>query len=83
MPPRAPRKRHLVRHRRRLLSYNRIVHRAHMTPGDDSHPHTRDEVEAGRLVERLELDDCRDLYRQVKTMPRQEASSLVQRYVAR
>jgi hypothetical protein len=65
----------------RSLIYNRIVHHEEMTPGDDPHPHTRDEVEASRLVELLGYRDCVDLYRQVKAMPRLEARALVQGYV--
>ena len=67
----------------RSLVYNRIVHPDEMTPGEDPHPHTRDEVEAARIVDRLEYEDCRELYRQVKAMPRPEARALVQWYVAR
>jgi hypothetical protein len=66
----------------RSLIYNRIVHDEEMTPDDDPHPHTRDEVEASRLVDQLVYEDCRQLYRQVKAMPRTEARSLVQGYVA-
>jgi hypothetical protein len=66
----------------RSLIYNRIVHDEEMTPGDDPHPHTRDEVEVNRLVESLGYQDCRELYRQVKATPRPEARALVQGYVA-
>jgi hypothetical protein len=66
----------------RSLIHNRILHHEEMTPGDDPHPHTRDEVEANRLVESLEYQDCRELYRLVKAMPRLEARSLVRGYVA-
>jgi hypothetical protein len=52
-----------------------------MTPGDDPHPHTRDEIEASRLVGLLEYQDCRSLYRQVTAMPRAEERTLVERYV--
>lgn len=67
----------------RSLVYNRIVHHEEMTPDDDPHPHTRDEVEASRLMDQLEYEDCRELYRQVKTMPRPDARSLVRSYVVR
>lgn len=67
----------------RSLVYNRIVRHEEMTPDGDPHPHTRDEVEASRLVDRLEYEDCRELYRQVKAMPRPEARALVRGYVAR
>lgn len=67
----------------RSLIYNRILHHEEMSPGDDPHPHTRDEVEASRIVDRLGYENCRELYRQVKTMPRVEARSLVRGYVAR
>ena len=66
----------------RSLIYNRIVHHDEMTPGEDPFPHTRDEVEAAGIVDQLAYEDCRELYRQVKTLPRQEARSLVRGYVA-
>jgi hypothetical protein len=62
----------------RSLIYNRIVRHDEMVPGDDPHPHTRDEIEAGRMVEQLGYEECRNLYRQVKAMPRRQARSLVQ-----
>lgn len=67
----------------RSLIYNRIVRHEEVTPGDDPYPHTRDEVEASWLVDQLEYEDCRELYRQVKAMPRPEARSLVRGYAAR
>jgi hypothetical protein len=67
----------------RSLIYNRIVLHGEMLPDDDPCPHARDEIDASRLVAQLEYEDCRELYRQVKALPRPEARSLVQGYVAR
>jgi hypothetical protein len=66
----------------RSLIYNRILHHEEMTPGEDPYPHSRDEVAAGRLVDQLGYEDCRELYRQVKATPRPEARRLVRGYVA-
>jgi hypothetical protein len=46
----------------RALIYNKVVVKEELVPDKAAYPHTMDEIQSIRIVNRLSVDDCRALF---------------------
>jgi hypothetical protein len=66
----------------RALIYNKLILKEEIVADDDSYPHTRDELEAGKLTDRLTVEDCRRLYPLVRRATTTTSGKIVAHYLA-
>ena len=65
----------------RALIYNKLILKEEIAAAEDTYPHTRDELEVGRVTDRLSIDDCRRLYPRVRRSSTAESRQIVMRYL--
>ncbi len=65
----------------RALIYNKLILKEEIADDSGNYPHTRDELEVGRVSDRLSLDDCRRLYPWVRRASTTESREIVMRYL--
>lgn len=65
----------------RSLVRIKILRKEEFEGDGEGFPHTRDEVEASRLVRCLSYEECRELYRRIRRLPTDEARAVVSGYV--
>ena len=65
----------------RSLIYIKLIEKEEIIPGKNETPHAEDEVKVNRLVDRLNLNQCRELFERIRLSKRAEAVKLAQEYV--
>jgi hypothetical protein len=65
----------------RSLIYIKLIEKEEIIPGKCETPHARDEVRVNRLVDRLNFNQCRELFERIRLSKRAEAVELAQDYV--
>ncbi len=65
----------------RSMIYVKLLQKEEIAHDLDAYPHTRDEVEALKLVERLDYEDCRTLFPKVRFAKTDDARELVEDYL--
>jgi hypothetical protein len=65
----------------RSLIYIKLIQKEEMLPGISDAPHSEDEVEINRLVDRLGFEDCRLIFEKIRFEDRERALHLVKTYV--
>jgi hypothetical protein len=66
----------------RSLIYSKLVAKNELTENLTSWPHLRDEQNCIHMTHRLSLNDCRNLYPQIRHADTQQAHQLVQAYLS-
>lgn len=67
----------------RSLVRIKILRKEEYPDGHEDFPHTRDEVEASRLVRALDFAECETLYGRIRSMKTADAKNLVSEFVAK
>jgi hypothetical protein len=67
----------------RSLVFVSLLENEEIVPGEDAFPHTRGEVRAIRMVERLTIDDCKRVFPEVRASGTRGARAVVQDYLDR
>jgi len=65
----------------RSLIYIKLIKKEELLPETSEAPHVEDEIEVNRLVDRLDLDQCRELFERIRLSKREQAVKLAQEYV--
>ena len=65
----------------RALIYNKLILKEEIPAGENTYPHTRDEMEVGMVACRLSLNDCRRLYPLVRRASTAASRKIVNRYL--
>jgi hypothetical protein len=65
----------------RSLIYIKLINKEEIIPGKHDTPHAEDEVKVNRLVDRLNFNQCRELFGRIRLSKRTEAVELAQEYV--
>ncbi|MGD8255092.1 MAG: hypothetical protein PVH33_12410 [Syntrophobacterales bacterium] len=65
----------------RSLIYIKLIEKEEIIPGKSETPHAEDEVKVNRLVDRLNFNQCRELFERIRLSKRAEAVELAQEYV--
>jgi len=66
----------------RSLIYSKLIAKEEIHPSDASpFPHTRNELETDIMVRRLSLDDCRNLFAEVRRLQTADAREAVRRHL--
>jgi hypothetical protein len=66
----------------RGLIYIKLLQKDELLPVDSDAPHSEDEVRVNRVVDSLNLEDCRVLFDQIRLAKRERALKVVQTYLA-
>jgi hypothetical protein len=66
----------------RSLVYVKLLEKEEMAGGPDEFPHMDDELEAGRIADRLSYEDCRRLYPLIRRVSTADAREVVSRYLS-
>jgi hypothetical protein len=67
----------------RALVYSKLIAKDEIEAGDEPYPHTRDELQTGRIAARLSLADCRRLFPLIHRAPTETARKMVRHYLKR
>ncbi|MFP3869252.1 MAG: hypothetical protein ACLFVT_00030 [Syntrophobacteria bacterium] len=65
----------------RSLIYIKLINKEELLPGVSEAPHSEDEVRVNRLVDQLQLHDCRELYGKIRLATREGALELTEAYL--
>lgn len=65
----------------RSLIYIKLIRKEELIPGKNETPHAEDEVKVNRLVDRLNFNQCRELFERIRLSKRGQAVELAQEYV--
>jgi hypothetical protein len=65
----------------RSLIYIKLVGKEELLPGKSLTPHIEDEIEVNRLVDRLDFNQCGELFQQIRFSKRQQAVERAQEYM--
>jgi hypothetical protein len=64
----------------RSLIYIKLVNKEELLPGESEAPHSEDEVMVNRLVDRLDFEQCHDLFDRIRLADRRKALELTRAY---
>ena len=67
----------------RSLIYIKLIKKEELLPETSEAPHAEDEIEVNRLVDRLDFDQCRQLFERIRLSKREQAVELAQEFVER
>lgn len=67
----------------RSLIYIKLVKKEELLPGVSETPHIEDEVEVNRLVDRLDFNQCRELFERIRLSKQEQAVEIAHEYVRR
>jgi hypothetical protein len=67
----------------RSLIYNKLINKEELLPGKSGTPHVEDEIEVNRLVDRLDFNQCRELFQRIRLLKRRQAVEMTQEYMKR
>ena len=62
----------------RSLIYIKLISKSELEPGSSKHPQSEEEVRINRLVDRLDYQDCRELFDRNRTLDRENFLRLVE-----
>ena len=65
----------------RSLVYIKLIAKEELFPGKSGTPHIEDEIEVNRLVNRLDLNQCGELFQRIRLSKRQQAVEISQEYL--
>jgi len=65
----------------RSLIYIKLIEKEELLPGESRTPHIEDEIEVNRLVDRLNFNQCRELFQQIRFSKREQAVEMAREYV--
>jgi hypothetical protein len=65
----------------RSLIYIKLIDKEELLPGKSGTPHIEDEIEVNRLVDRLDFNQCRELFERIRLSKRQQAVEMAQEYL--
>lgn len=65
----------------RSLIYIKLLQKDELVPGALDAPHSEDEVRVNRVVDRLSVEDCRNLFDEIRLASRKDAFRAVQVYL--
>ena len=65
----------------RSLIYIKLIEKEELFPGKSGTPHIEDEIEVNRLVDRLNFNQCGELFRQIRLSKRQKAVETTKEYM--
>jgi len=65
----------------RSLIYIKLIDKEEIIPGKYETPHAEDEVKVNRLVDRLNFNQCRELFERIRLSKRAHAVELAREYV--
>lgn len=65
----------------RSLIYIKLIKKEELLPETSATPHIEDEIEVNRLVDRLDFDQCRELFERIRLSRRERSVKLAQEYV--
>jgi len=65
----------------RSLVYIKLVEKEELVPGKSATPHIENEIEVNRLVDRLDFDQCGELFQRIRLSTRQQAVEITRAYV--
>jgi len=66
----------------RSLIYITLISKEELLPGTSETPHIEDEIEVNRLVDQLDLSQCRELFERIRLAGRERAAQLAREYVS-
>ena len=67
----------------RSLIYIKLINKEELLPGKSGTPHVEDEIEVNRLVDRLDFNQCRELFQRIRLLKRRQAVEMTQEYMKR
>jgi hypothetical protein len=67
----------------RSIIYSKIIEKEELTDDIDAFPHLRDEIACIGIAKQLGLEDCRNLFKQIRRTKSAEASQIVAEYLAK
>ena len=65
----------------RSLIYIKLIEKEELFPGKSGTPHIEDEIEVNRMVDRLDFNQCGELFRQIRLSKRQKAVETTKEYM--
>lgn len=65
----------------RSLIYIKLICKEEIIPGKNETPHAEDEVKINRLVDRLNFNQCRELFERIRLSKRTDAVAMAREYV--
>ena len=65
----------------RSLIYIKLIDKEEIIPGKYETPHAEDEVKVNRLVDRLNFNQCRELFERIRLSNQEQAVEMAQEYV--
>ena len=65
----------------RSLIYIKLIKKEELLPGESRTPHVEDEIEVNRLVDRLDFDQCWELFERIRLSTQKQAVEMAQEYV--
>jgi hypothetical protein len=65
----------------RSLIYIKLIEKEELFPGKSGTPHIEDEIRVNRLVDRLDFNQCRELFERIRLFKREKAVEMAQEYV--
>jgi len=67
----------------RSLIYIKLIEKEELLPGKSETPHIEDEIEVNRLVDRLDFNQCGELFERIRLSKRQQAVEMAQEYMTK
>jgi len=64
----------------RSLIYIKLINKEELLPGESEAPHSEDEVKVNRLVDRLDFEQCHDLFDRIRLADRERALQLTRAF---
>jgi hypothetical protein len=64
----------------RSLIYIKLINKEELLPGESEAPHSEDEVMVNRIVDRLDFEQCRDLFPRIRLADRRKALELTRAF---
>ena len=65
----------------RSLIYIKLIAKEELFPGKSGTPHIEDEIKVNRLVDRLDFNQCGQLFQRIRLSKRQQAVEMAQEYL--
>jgi hypothetical protein len=65
----------------RSLIYIKLIEKEELFPGKSGTPHIEDEIKVNRLVDRLDFNQCGQLFQRIRLSKRQQAVEMAQEYL--
>jgi hypothetical protein len=65
----------------RSLIYIKLIEKEELFPGKSGTPHIEDEIKVNRLVDRLDFNQCRELFERIRLSKREKAVETAKEYV--